>query len=261
MQNGTSSTAPNSKERPSILVIEPSLMLRKAYSEVVERHGLEVRCCATVVEALDLVCLAKPAGILTALELPGLTGASLVAALRSSSQFRAIPIALITSTGDAGAAMEFYRPDAVLNKSDLLEQQIDEFLDHCWLSGETSDAEFGLAGKRVLVAEDSSVSRILVGRLLHVLGAEVELVADGIEAVDAATRSSFDLVLMDIEMPRMTGREAAVLIARQKPRLPIIAISGHDPEDAEGWSEFCSFLEKPVKREDLLRVCSHSLAA
>ncbi|HEY6349094.1 MAG TPA: ATP-binding protein [Candidatus Angelobacter sp.] len=80
---------------------------------------------------------------------------------------------------------------------------------------------------RILVAEDNTINRRLILRLLEKLGHSVTLVEDGQAALDALEKNVFDIVLMDIHMPRMDGFEAAAAIrAREKPRgqhIPIIA--------------------------------------
>jgi len=87
---------------------------------------------------------------------------------------------------------------------------------------------------RILVADDSPDLRDLLLFQLGELGLACTPVADGFEAVEAATQGGFDAVLLDMEMPRMSGWEAAhVLRARGYDR-PIIALTAHESEhDAE----------------------------
>jgi CheY-like chemotaxis protein len=65
-----------------------------------------------------------------------------------------------------------------------------------------------LAGVKVLVAEDQSDSQLLVSRVLTKAGALVEVTADGLQAVEKASKGDHDLVLMDLQMPKMSGYEA-----------------------------------------------------
>ncbi len=114
---------------------------------------------------------------------------------------------------------------------------------------------------RILIADDNEVLRVALRGLLRDQGHSVQAVADGREAIEAATVSDFDLVLMDIQMPRMGGYEAATLIRRARPAdspciigisaegegRPMLAMDGMD-----------GFLLKPVRVEELLRVVQES---
>jgi CheY-like chemotaxis protein len=66
-----------------------------------------------------------------------------------------------------------------------------------------------LDGLRVLVVEDNATNRMIATKLLENLGAAVETAADGLLGVEAASRGTFDLILMDVQMPGMDGLEAA----------------------------------------------------
>ncbi|OFZ87695.1 MAG: hypothetical protein A2W21_14485 [Betaproteobacteria bacterium RBG_16_66_20] len=107
---------------------------------------------------------------------------------------------------------------------------------------------------RVLVADDNRDLRELLLFQLGELGLECAAVADGFEAVEAATRGGFDLVLLDMEMPRMNGWEAAhVLRARGFDR-PVVALTAHETagEAERALSEGCDrILRKPCSIESL----------
>lgn len=70
---------------------------------------------------------------------------------------------------------------------------------------------------RVLLAEDNRVNQIVATNLLQRLGCRVEVVRDGTEAVRAAARQEFDVILMDIQMPNLDGPGATALIRRLPP--------------------------------------------
>ena len=61
----------------------------------------------------------------------------------------------------------------------------------------------------MLVVEDNATNRMIATKLLENLGAAVETAADGLLGVEAASRGTFDLILMDVQMPGMDGLEAA----------------------------------------------------
>jgi CheY-like chemotaxis protein len=110
---------------------------------------------------------------------------------------------------------------------------------------------------RILIADDNEVLRVALRGLLRDQGHSVQVVADGREAIEAAAVGDFDLVFMDVQMPRMGGYEAATLIRRARPGDPprIIGISAAGEErPTEAASGMDDFLLKPVRIEDLLRV-------
>lgn len=87
-----------------------------------------------------------------------------------------------------------------------------------------------LARCRVLVADDTPTSRLILQRFLVQMGAEVVLASDGVEAIGRLERESFDLLVIDIEMPRMTGMDV-IRHLRNLPgplaRLAVLAITAH----------------------------------
>jgi len=111
---------------------------------------------------------------------------------------------------------------------------------------------------RVLVAEDSTLNKIVTVRFLEKLGHEAESVRTGREVLERIARERFDLVLMDIQMPDMDGFEATRLIRAGETatggHLPIIALTAHA---LKGDRERCltggmdGYLSKPVRLSDL----------
>jgi CheY-like chemotaxis protein len=71
-----------------------------------------------------------------------------------------------------------------------------------------SDAQEEAAPVRVLLADDHPTNRIIIELILEVVGAEVVSVGDGAQAVDAFKQQTFDVVLMDVQMPVMDGLTA-----------------------------------------------------
>jgi signal transduction histidine kinase/HPt (histidine-containing phosphotransfer) domain-containing protein len=114
------------------------------------------------------------------------------------------------------------------------------------------------AGFRILVAEDNAINQKVVVRMLEKHGHRVTVVGDGREAIAAVERHEFDLVLMDVQMPHLSGLEAARLLrAREEGtgrHLPIIALTAHALKgDRERFLQagMDGYVAKPIQPEGL----------
>jgi two-component system, sensor histidine kinase and response regulator len=111
---------------------------------------------------------------------------------------------------------------------------------------------------RILVAEDNAVNRLLVTSLLRKRGHTIVTAVNGREAVAAVTEDSFDIVLMDVQMPEMDGLEATTAIRKLEAvtgaHVPIIALTAHA---MKGDREIClgagmdEYLSKPISPKQL----------
>jgi hypothetical protein len=112
---------------------------------------------------------------------------------------------------------------------------------------------------RALLVEDNPVNQKVVLRLLQRHGHEATIASNGREALQALIDAEFDIVLMDVQMPVMTGLEATEAIRRTERgtgrRIPIVAMTAHA---MTGDKELCmasgmdGYLSKPVRLNDLL---------
>jgi two-component system sensor histidine kinase/response regulator len=121
---------------------------------------------------------------------------------------------------------------------------------------------------KILLAEDNAVNQTLAVRLLEKRGYAVSVAGDGHTAIAAFEKESFDLVLMDIQMPGMDGFEATAKI-REKDRLsgehtPIIAMTAHA---LKGDQERCiaagmdGYVSKPIRTSELISAIENLLAS
>ena len=110
---------------------------------------------------------------------------------------------------------------------------------------------------RVLVAEDVQTNQILIKLILERLGLDVTLVENGDEAVREATENTYDLILMDVQMPQKNGHEATRELRGLGSRLPIVALTAHAMKEdrqaclAAGCDDY---LTKPIERDKLVDV-------
>lgn len=114
------------------------------------------------------------------------------------------------------------------------------------------------APARILLAEDIEVNQELARMVLEAAGHEVDTVWNGSEAVDALQRKTYDLVLMDVQMPGMDGVTATREIRRLSPplsQIPIVAMTANVlPQQVRRFKEagMNDHIGKPMKRDDLL---------
>ncbi len=106
-----------------------------------------------------------------------------------------------------------------------------------------------------LVADDSAVVRVKLKKALEAAGWQVTMAQDGIQALELLDQQRFDLLITDLEMPRLDGR-ALIAAVQDRPAiaaLPILAITGHDqPVDlAVGAAQLRGVLRKPWGESEL----------
>jgi CheY-like chemotaxis protein len=118
----------------------------------------------------------------------------------------------------------------------------------------------------ILVVDDNATNRMVVEALCEMFDCSTESVVDGVEAVEAARRGRFDVILMDIKMPRMDGVTAAREIRKLSApagRVPIIALTAN--ADADEVAQYLAagmrcVVEKPIKPERLMEALDMALA-
>lgn len=119
---------------------------------------------------------------------------------------------------------------------------------------ETPGPKTSLVFGSILLAEDQPSNRTVLTLLLEALGAQVDTAQDGSEALEKSQQNAYDLILMDLKMPRMDGYEAARLIRQQNIRTPMVAMSAkvfNEGEQQQITALFDGFLAKPVDSRQL----------
>jgi len=107
----------------------------------------------------------------------------------------------------------------------------------------------------ILIAEDNKVIQMIQREQMENWGFTYDLAANGLEAVEYAKKNNgkYDLCLMDIDMPKMNGIEAAKIIRRVVDYFPILALTAGDAHKAASFEAgMDDFAVKPCSREDLL---------
>jgi two-component system sensor histidine kinase and response regulator WspE len=134
----------------------------------------------------------------------------------------------------AGALMEDGSPGLIIDVEDLI-HSIDKLISSASLH-KISDQKTLAAvqkGKRILIVDDSLTVRELERKLLHGRGYEVEVAVNGVDGWNAIRTGHFDLVISDVDMPRMDGIELVKLIKQdaKTKSLPVMIVSYKDREE------------------------------
>jgi CheY-like chemotaxis protein len=123
-----------------------------------------------------------------------------------------------------------------------------------------------LTGQHILIVEDNKINQMLVANMLRKRGAQITTANDGLDGIEAINKGEFNLVLMDIQMPRMDGYRAVAEIRRmksEKANLPIIALTAstfiNEKEKAQLFG-MTDHIGKPFSPDELLQKIANVLA-
>jgi signal transduction histidine kinase/CheY-like chemotaxis protein/ligand-binding sensor domain-containing protein len=210
-------------------------------------------------------------------EMPGMDGFTLVEHVKQRPDLAGTLIIVLTSAGRPGdmARCRQLGVDRYLLKpvhqSELLESIL-AILDcrHDPMVVQDAAVTFAttppLQRLKILVADDNPVNQKVLQRMLEKLHHLVTLVVNGQEVVDLVATETFDLVLMDVQMPIMDGLAATAAIRERerlgKSHLPIIAVTAHAMQgDKERFltAGMDGYLSKPIGRAELLEAIASAL--
>ena len=202
-------------------------------------------------------------------QMPGMDGAELARSLKKNFPDLRTPIIMLSSLGAELAPSDKSLFEVYLNKpvrqatlckhiiNALLNKQSAEDLKKVQVDQQKATKEVTNESRkiRILVAEDNLVNQKVATRILGKLGYIPDIASNGLEAVKAVETITYDLVLMDMQMPEMDGIEATKQIIKRagdQPRPLIIAMTANAMKEdqercyAAGMDDFIS---KPVKKE------------
>ena len=109
--------------------------------------------------------------------------------------------------------------------------------------------------KNILIVDDIEDNRNLLAEIFRSLNMNFQQASNGLEAVELAKTHDFDLIVMDIRMPQMDGYQAANIIKKAKPDLPIVALTAsvmRDDYERSRRENFSGYLRKPVLKQELV---------
>jgi CheY-like chemotaxis protein/HPt (histidine-containing phosphotransfer) domain-containing protein len=266
-----------------ILVVDDNATAREILERQLRGWGLEVVTAGTGPEALSALRTAHLDGRPVRLALidetmPVTDGFTLARLIKAEEQFAATRIILMAAPGRraitgrtvaAGIATHLRKPVRSGELASALAALVgvDAATAVSDWNRDQAVQEIAFPGRRILVAEDNHVNARLARAQLSRLGCLVDVAGDGLEVIEAAQRATYDLILMDCQMPLMDGFEATRRIRAREAqsgsaRTPVVAMTANA---MAGDRERCleagmdDYLAKPVHRDDLSAVLARLL--
>ena len=262
-----------------VLVVDDNRTNRRILDGMLKRWEMRTILVEGGEEALVELRAARDTGepyrlILTDMHMPKMDGFTLVKRIRQRPELATATIMMLTSAGHRGDAERCRELGvAAYLLKPIRQSELRESIALVLGAGERSgaiplvtryslhDARDPMAVLRILVAEDNAVNQRLLVRLLEKRGHRVVLAVDGRQAVEALRQESFDLVLMDVQMPEMGGLEATTIIREKEKKTgkhqPIVALTAHamtvdrDRCLAAGMD---GYLTKPIRPQELEQI-------
>jgi|GEM_PF-1566868 len=266
-----------------VLVVDDNETNRRVLEHQLKRWGMLPMQAESAESALSIL---NDGGIFDLgvldMMMPEMDGMELARKIRETTGAKKLPLILLSSIGqnDAGFKAKAAGFQATIAKPVRQSQLHDVVMRVLW---EASPGQAGapLPGDRrgggtlavsigpqyplkILMAEDNTVNQMVVSLMLKKIGYTVDIVENGIKAIDALYRETYDLVLMDLQMPEMGGIEATHHIRKGerlaaengvgKPPVYIIALTA---DAMQGDREKCleagmnDYLTKPVRPNEL----------
>jgi CheY-like chemotaxis protein len=256
-----------------VLIVDDNFTNRQVLAGIVSQWGM----LPTVVEggraALLALQAAKDNGrpfplVLMDCQMPEIDGFALAQQIQNHPELVRTTIMMLTSAdqlGDAtlcrklGISAYVVKPVRQSELLDLICKSLQRGSQQDQRVLRVRNTPRGVSGpSRVLVAEDNMVNQTLARRLLEKRGYTVTVVGDGRAALAALEKESFDIVLMDVQMPVMDGFEATTSIRQQEQlsggHIPIVAMTAHA---FKGDQERClaigmdAYISKPIRQQEL----------
>ncbi|HLY99963.1 MAG TPA: response regulator, partial [Candidatus Angelobacter sp.] len=271
-----------------VLIVDDNAASRHQLTEMLDGWGMAPTDVEGGSFALPALSKAERLGkpfqlVLLDTHMPEMDGFAVAGKIRRNSGPGQVSILMLTSGGSSADALRSrelgisgYVTKPVL-EAELLSaictavtKTTQETLAAC-----TANSPSGPNGRRmlqILLVEDNRVNQVLAARILEKQGHHVTIAVNGLEAIAVLKRSTFDLVLMDIEMPEMDGLEATRTIRQKEQpgdhRLPIIAMTAHamtGDRDKYLTAGMDAYISKPIHAKQLLemieRLCPPAASA
>jgi PAS domain S-box-containing protein len=236
-----------------VLIVDDNETNCRILARQVERWGMLPQTASSGAEALDWIRQGVPFDVaILDMQMPEMDGLTLAGEIQKHLDRGALPLVMLTSLGRHREDIESGRFAAALTGRSISAREHTPQRQY--------DAHLGQQHPlRILMVEDNPVNQKVTLHILKRLGYGADVAANGLEALEALERATYDVVLMDIQMPEMDGEETTRHIcerwsAGQRPY--IIAMTAHAMKgDRERFLAvgMDDYVTKPVQMEELIK--------
>ncbi|MEV4283380.1 response regulator [Actinoplanes xinjiangensis] len=253
-----------------ILVVDPDDTNRHHLTDQLSSWGIHSETAANTTQALKALRRGPEAPpfdlAIIDMQLPDSPIADFSEEMQSLPELQEIPIILLAGNGQPEAAIDDTSPtgvQAVLTKPAGNSTLYDAIMRiHSRSRAHTEDTATTSSLGHILLVEDNPTNQLVAADLLEYLGYTVDIAADGLEAIEKATHSDYQAILMDCQMPRMDGYTATERLRKipTAAQLPIIAMTADAFQEsrdkclAVGMNDY---LAKPIRTDELKRALNH----
>ena len=261
-----------------VLVVDDNATNRRIVIAHLDNWGMPSRASESPLEALGWIRAGERFDVaILDMHMPEMDGVALAHAIRQLPAGGSLPLILFTSLGrreahaeDEGFAAYLHKP---IKPSQLFDALVSVVADQpVHVAARTAAARSELDPEmarrhplRILLAEDNVVNQKVALRILAQMGYRADVAGNGLEAIEAVERQTYDVVLMDVQMPELDGFEASREINRRWPaaRPRIVAMTANA---MQGDRELCvaagmdDYVAKPIRVEELVAALERSPA-
>ena len=201
-------------------------------------------------------------GIFTDYFMPGINGVELAEAINAMFSGKAPPVILLSATPDIANIVAL--SDAKVWQTFVKPLDINRFIDS--LHQVSSRNKHPILSKKdasVLIVEDEPINAEIIQHMVNNLGYKTTHVSDGEDAINLCSTSSFDVILMDISLPDVSGIEVARILREKGITTPIVAVTAHGYESDKLETKQAGMryhLVKPVSYQELKNTLSLSIS-
>jgi PAS domain S-box-containing protein len=261
-----------------LLIVDDNATNRRILTLQAESWGMRAEAVERGADALELLSGGEQFDlVLLDMQMPGMDGVQLADMIWSRWSPPPMPLILLTSLGHRLEDTESARFAACLTKPIKASQLYDALMGAIDASGAHRSAaagrpkiDAGMAARlplRLLLAEDNAVNQKVALLTLARLGYRADVAANGLEVLDALARQTYDVVLMDVQMPELDGLETTRRICATLPRAERPRIVAMTANAMQGDRDQClaagmdDYISKPVHVDDLVRALERAVPA